>query len=139
MNRRKFVRFGLQAVASLFGLCWLGDACAIRHSANSRARLHPPLVDDRYFDYESMLDIGRKYLGMNPVYSCYGDLIHAAHNGGNIDGLADICNRQKTGRTEIAQDYAAGRTEIVDGWVLSVHELELFALQALVDSRQIYS
>lgn len=93
-------------------------------------------MDNRYFDRETSLEIGRKYLRMRPDYSAYECLRNGAHPCEDIAGISGRPNTLTAFHQKTRQDYENGKTDIVDGWVLSRNELEQFALEALLANTQ---
>ena len=72
--------------------------------------------------------LGRAYLEANPTEAQRGDLVRHLV-GGRVPASTSRASREVASR--IRADYRAGRTVVVEGWVLSRAEARLCALIAL--------
>jgi hypothetical protein len=95
-----------------------------RLSAADAASLLRGLITDR----DGAARLGRSYLAVHPSEARGGFLVHDLV-GATVPTSVIGASREVAAR--IRDDYAAGRTVVVDGWVLSRAEARLYALVAL--------
>lgn len=122
LDRRRFVKFA----ASMTVVAVTTTSCSRDDGPNSRALGRPQLLD--MLGPERVRTIGAHYRAQIPAENSVAAL---------RDAISDERSRlhlpwfQKSIDDTVHEDFAAGRTVVVDGWVLSVTEARQCALFSL--------
>lgn len=120
-DRRRF----LQLTAAGMAASLTGSACARDANEDAQALARPELVD--MLGRRTTRLIGQSYLAAVPSENNV-DVLRAAISGARRQGI----RFPWTGRTwiedQVRDDFAAGRTVLVDRWVLSATEARQCAL-----------
>ena len=124
IDRRRFLQFTTAGVlASL-----TSNACATGEAADSRALAQPALL--RMLGAERVRELGVRYRQMVPAENR-----EAALRGALSHGETRRSSFPWTSRPSLAQqvedDFANGRTVLVNGWILSATEARQCALFSL--------
>jgi hypothetical protein len=122
LDRRRFLQLttlGLLATAT-------DSACAPSNDGAAAASAEPRLVD--MLGADRVRQLGAHYRAATPSESTAEALraAHARRPGVRLPFVPD-----KSTDKQIRDDFAAGRTVLVDGWVLSVTEARQCALYSL--------
>jgi len=123
MDRRRF----LQLTAAGMVASVTSSSCSPDASEDARALTAPELLD--MLGPERVLEIGTKYRAAVPKENTAAAL-RAAIAESRRHRFPLIGNRSTA--EQIRADFAAGRTVIVNGWVLSTTEARQCALYSLV-------
>jgi hypothetical protein len=127
LDRRRFVQITAAGVlASLTTTAWASDAVA-EVGALDRPELLTMLGPDR------VREIGTRYRAVTPSENILGSLRDAISNTERRTLLHRWSPRWSI-ENQIRNDFAAGRTVLVDGWVLSATEARQCALFSLASS-----
>ncbi len=126
MDRRHFIA---SAAAGALGLSLPGAAWRTSPSANLHTLARPALLD--MFGERRVRDLGMRYRAMYPA-ACDADTLCAAMLDGDTPTPADAAAMRAYLNARIRDDFAAGRTMLLDGWVLSITEARQCALFSLV-------
>lgn len=110
----------------------MGVAAANFFDGPSRSGIVPPAVDG--VTHHSVRRLGEAYLRLRPMESNRARLMAALRRDLRQSGYGLANSENNAGLEEglralIKDDFAAGRTIIVDGWVLSESECRLCAVQ----------
>ncbi len=126
MDRRHFIA---SAAAGALGLGLSGAAWRTAPSENLHALARPALID--MLGERRVRDLGMRYRAMYPA-ACDADSLCAAILDGAMPTPADAPAMRAYLNATIQGDFAAGRTMILKGWVLSMTEARQCALFSLV-------
>ncbi len=126
MDRRHFITC---AAAGALALGLPGAAWRTGPSANLQTLARPALLD--MLGDRRVRDLGMHYREMYPG-ECDADILGAAILGSDMPALTDTPALHARLKATIRSDFAAGRTVILKGWVLSVTEARQCALFSLV-------
>lgn len=131
MDRRHFIT---RAAAGALALGLPGAAWQTGPSANLQTLARPALLD--MLGDRRVRDLGMHYREMYPMeYDAdilSSDILGAAILGSDMPALTDAPTLHTHLKTTIRSDFAAGRTVLLRGWVLSVTEARQCALFSLV-------
>lgn len=126
-------------------LAWLLGSLALGAPLASRlARAGGDLADREALAWideliphpESAARLGRSYLAAHPEHAdrrlLLGNLERAATSGlGSTNPPGDPAQRVAGLRQTVRHDYTRGEVVVVDGWLLSITEAQLYALTAM--------
>lgn len=127
MDRRHFIA---SAAAGALGLGLPGAAWRTAPAENLQTLARPALLD--MLGERRVRDLGIRYRAMYPA-ACDADSLCAAILDGDRPILAsDAPAARAYLNATIRDDFAAGRTMILKGWVLSITEVRQCALFSLV-------
>ena len=128
MRRRDFIRLsGTACVATLVA----APGCA-RVPEPSAALVEPSTLGT-FADEDTIREIGEAYLAAVPEERRQRRLVRALlEDEGALADQVDSEALTRFLRTRIRSDFEAGRTVLVDGWVLSVTEARQAALFSMV-------
>ncbi|MXW64626.1 MAG: hypothetical protein F4Y00_06995 [Bacteroidetes bacterium SB0662_bin_6] len=128
MDRRHFITC---AAAGALALGLPGAAWQTGPSANLQTLARPALLD--MLGERRVRDLGMHYREVYPA-ECDVDILRAAILGSDMPALTDARTLHSHLEATIRSDFAAGRTVLLKGWVLSVTEARQCALFSLVYS-----
>ncbi len=118
MNRRRFL--GVSAASALAGLVGSTRGASANAAINLHALAQPGLLS--LIGPEAVRKIGLRYRALVPtehdVHTLYAAILAARPRPSSIAGL-------------VTQDFAIGRTIVLQGWVVSVTEARQSALFSL--------
>jgi hypothetical protein len=121
VDRRQFLRIAAAGVLASM----TSTACADDDAANARELAHPALVS--LLGPSGVRELGVRYRQMVPKEDGIGELRAAlGHETRRLPWLP-----RRTVADRIREDFAEGRTVVVNGWVLSVTEARQCALLSL--------
>lgn len=126
MDRRHFIT---RTAAGALALGLPGAAWATGPSAHLQTLARPALLD--MLGDRRVHDLGMHYRERYPA-ECDADILTAAIQGSDMPALANAPTLHAYLKTAIRNDFAAGRTVLLRGWVLSVTEARQCALFSLV-------
>ncbi len=126
MDRRHFIAC---AAAGALGLGLSGAAWETAPSANLQTLARPALLD--MLGERRVRDLGMGYRAMYPA-ACDADTLRAAILDSDRSAAADAPTTRAYLNARIQGDFAAGRTMLLKGWVLSITEARQCALFSLV-------
>jgi hypothetical protein len=124
IDRRQFLRF--TAVGVLASLT--AGACATSEAANARELAQPALL--RMLGAERVRELGVRYRQMVPAENREAAL-RAALSHGEPRGMGFPWSARPSMAQLVEDDFANGRTVLVNGWVLSATEARQCALFSL--------
>ena len=126
MDRRHFIA---SAAAGALGLGLPGAAWRTAPSENLQTLARPALLD--MLGERRVRDLGIRYRAMYPA-ACDADTLCADILDGAMPTPTDAAATRAYLNATIRDDFAAGRTMILKGWVLSITEVRQCALFSLV-------
>ena len=126
MDRRHFIT---RAAACTLALGLPGAAWQTGPSANLQTLARPALLG--MLGERRVRDLGMHYREVYPAERD-ADILRAAILGSDMPALADAPTLHSHLAATIRSDFAAGRTVLLKGWVLSVTEARQCALFSLV-------
>lgn len=126
MDRRHFIA---SAAAGALGLGLPGAAWRTAPSENLQTLARPALLD--MLGERRVRDLGIRYRAMYPA-ACDADSLCAVILDSDRPAPADAPATRAYLNATIRDDFAAGRTMILKGWVLSITEVRQCALFSLV-------
>ena len=130
MDRRHFILCAAAGAlaAGLPGAAWSTGALT-GPSGNLQTLARPALLD--MFGARRVRGLGVQYCARYPA-ECDADILAAAIRGSEALARADASMSPAFLEATIRDDFAAGRTVLLEGWVLSVTEARQCALFSLV-------
>ncbi len=128
MDRRHFIT---RVAAGTLALGLPGATWQTGPSAHLQTLARPALLD--MLGERRVRDLGMHYREVYPA-ECDADILCAAILGSDMPALADVPALHAYLKATIRADFAAGRTVLLKGWVLSVTEARQCALFSLVYS-----
>lgn len=126
MDRRHFIT---RAATGALALGLPGAAWQTGPSAHLQTLARPALLD--MLGDRRVRNLGMHYREMYPT-ECDVDILRAAILGSDMPALTDAPTLHAYLKATIRGDFAAGRTVLLKGWVLSVTEARQCALFSLV-------
>ena len=120
LDRRRFIQLGALGVVAALS----DSGCA---PASDKSLDHPALV--AILGPQRVRQLGAHYRAATPGENDAGVLRAAISNAGRASWLQRI--RQRSVDGQIRDDFAVGRTVVVDGWVLALTEARQCALYSL--------
>ena len=129
MKRRNFIQLSAFAAAAVS--LPLLHSCSI--SATEQAMFQPVFLS-RLFDERMIKDAGKAYLAKTPAENDDDKLEQLLANNNNIDNATDEKAIHQYLDKKIQDDFEAGNTVLVKGWVLAVTEARQCALFLLMRS-----
>jgi len=123
VTRRQFVA---ALIAALPALALPAAAAA---ASTSRADVRARLFRDRVLDRQPIAAYVDLHLAKHPRDADFGTLLGKVLGGRAGDDAEAMKRHILAG---IRQDFEAGRTEILDGWILSLTEVRLWCLYLAV-------
>lgn len=120
MKRKNFILLTIAGAGA-----WMAPSC----SPPNTAALGRPLFLSAICDPQTLRRIGTDYRTRTPGEAGESRLVHLL-----TAGLPTGGDPSRQLDNTIKQDYAAGRTLIIDGWVLSITEARQCALYSLQKS-----
>ncbi|GAC1453570.1 MAG: hypothetical protein PVSMB1_02170 [Gemmatimonadaceae bacterium] len=125
IHRRQFLRLATAgAIASL-----TSTACAGEDAADAATVAQPALLG--ILGADLVRELGVRYRKITPAENG-ADALVAALSGGGRQKLMFPWPHRRTVPQQIRDDFANGRTVLVNGWVLSVTEARQCALFSLI-------
>ena len=126
MDRRHFIT---RAAAGTLALGLPGATWQTGPSENLQTLARPALLD--MLGARRVRDLGVHYRKMYST-ECDADILSAAIVGSDMPALTDASALHSYLEVTIRGDFAAGRTVLLKGWVLSVTEARQCALFSLI-------
>jgi hypothetical protein len=129
MKRRDFIQLSAFAAAA--------TSLPLLHScspSSTEQAMSQPLFLSRLFDENMIKDAGKAYLKNTPSESDENRLVQLLANNNNIDNATDEKAIHLYLDKKIQDDFEAGNTVLVKGWVLAVTEARQCALFLLMRS-----
>lgn len=123
MKRRQFL--GLAATSASALVCQSKSASA---PASNLAQFAQPRLLQMLRDPALIRHLGRRYRELHPAEDSQGLLAGAI---GAVAPESIFAERELQVDTAVQRDFAAGRTVMLDGWVLAVTEARQCALYSL--------
>lgn len=126
MKRRNFIRLSAFATAAV--------SFPLLHSCNTSATeeaIAQPFFLSRLFDKNMIKDVGKTYLKIS-AESDENKLVQLLTNNNTIANSTDEKAIHEYLDEKIKQDFKAGNTVLVKGWVLAVTEARQCALYSLL-------
>lgn len=122
LDRRRFLQLTTAGVVASLS----SSACVRDSNEDERALAQPELID--MLGAESVRNIGARYRAAVPEENTAGALRAAisGHQGFRLPWVKRASIEQ-----QVRDDFTAGRTVVVDGWVLSATEARQCALFSL--------
>ena len=126
MDRRHFIA---SAAAGALGLGLSGAAWETAPSAHLQTLARPALLD--ILGERRVRDLGMRYRATYPA-ACDADSLCASIRNSAMPTPADAPATRAYLNEKIRSDFAAGRTLLLKGWVLSITEVRQCALFSLI-------
>jgi hypothetical protein len=127
LDRRRFLQLTASGVLATLA----GSACARESGDEERALAQPDLLE--MLGAERVRRIGERYRAIVPGENSRAALA-AVISPSRRRGFSLPWSRRRTIEQQIRDDFAAGRTVLLDGWVLSVTEARQCALFSLLSA-----
>ncbi|MEJ0101393.1 MAG: hypothetical protein WDO19_02050 [Bacteroidota bacterium] len=129
MKRRDFIQLSAFAAAAI--------SFPLLHSCSPPAGediLSQPVFLSRLFDKNTIREAGKAYIQKTPAENNDDKLIQLLSGNSSITGSTDETAIHRYLDQKVKQDFEAGNTILVKGWVLSVTEARQCALFSLMNS-----
>lgn len=128
MKRSDFIQLSAFAAAAI--------SLPLLHSCSPAAgerELSTPEFLSRLFDKKTIKEAGKAYLKKNPAENDEDKLIQLLSGNGTIAKSADEKIIHQYLDQKIKEEFSAGKTILVKGWILSVTEARQCALFSLMN------
>ena len=127
MKRSDFIQLSAFAAAAIS--LPLLDSC---RSLGGKDAMSEPVFLSRLFGENTILDVGKAYLERTVQENDQGKLVQLLADNGRIAQSSDEQEIHQYLDEKIKQEFAAGKTVPVKGWVLAITEARQCALYSLV-------
>ena len=129
MKRKDFIQLSAFATAALS--LPLLPSCNAPGSDQAMAQLN---FLSRLFDEQTIKKTGTSYLQKIPAEKSHHKLVQLLANNSPIAGSSDEKAIHQYLEEQVKMDFEAGKTVMINGWVLSVTEARQCALFSLIKS-----
>ena len=129
MKRKDFIQLSVFATAAIS--LPLLHSCNAPGSDQAMAQLN---FLSRLFDEQTIKKTGTSYLQKIPAEKNHHKLVQLLANNSSIAGSSDEKAIHQYLEEQVKMDFEAGKTVMINGWVLSVTEARQCALFSLIKS-----